>query len=251
MCKALREAKRETSWLSPDVTYEQAVHTFIQRSLEDEQFRNGVRSVTERIGTYAAMNALTRTLLRLTAPGVVDTFQGSELWNQSLVDPDNRRPVDYGHRRRLLDELDGTPLERLLASWSNGALKLFVTRTVLRTRKRLRALFVQGEYAALPAGDHAIAFTRTLAGRIVFCCAPRWSLRLTRGERPWPIGDVWQTQTVVLPAGHYRDAFTDREIYSPGTLRLSECFESFPLSLLVAEGAADPEPRNNLDDDDD
>jgi isoamylase len=238
MCKALREAKRETSWLSPDSSYEEAVHGFVQRSLEDEEFRRGVRSLTDRIGTYAAMNALTRTLLRLTAPGVVDTFQGSELWNQALVDPDNRRPVDYGRRRRLLDELDGTPLEQLLASWSNGALKLFVTRTVLRTRERLRRLFQQGEYAALSAGDHAIAFTRTLDGQIVFCCAPRWSLRLTRGERPWPLGDVWQNQTVLVPAGSYRDAFTGRELQCPGTLRLSQIFETFPLSLLVCEKAS-------------
>jgi isoamylase len=245
MRKAIREAKRETSWLSPDSLYEDAVLGFVQHSLEDDDLCGEIRSLTQRIGSYAAMNALTRAFLRLTSPGVVDTFQGSELWNQSLVDPDNRRPVDYGRRRRLLDELDGTSLEQLLSHWENGALKLFVTRTVLHTRQRLRPLFVQGEYGAVAAGDHAIAFTRTLEGRVVFCCAPRCSWLLTRGERPWPLGDVWREQTVLVPTGEYRDAFTGRSIYSPGSLRLSECFESFPLSLLVSDGAGGGEPARD------
>jgi (1->4)-alpha-D-glucan 1-alpha-D-glucosylmutase len=192
----------------------------------------------QRIGTAAAMNALSRTFLRLTAPGVVDTYQGSELWNQSLVDPDNRRPVDYRRRRGLLEELDGLSLEQLLSSWENGAVKLFVTRTALRTRQRMRKLFVQGEYAAVPAGEHAVAFTRTLDGQVVFCCAPRWSLRLTQGERAWPLGAVWKDQTVLVPSGEYRDAFTGRVLYSTGSLRLSECFERFPLLLLVSEPQA-------------
>ncbi|MEO8183050.1 MAG: malto-oligosyltrehalose synthase [Deltaproteobacteria bacterium] len=242
MCKAIREAKRETSWLSPNSTYEGAVLGFVKASLEDDELRGEIRALTQSIGSYAAMNALSRTLLRLTAPGVVDTFQGAELWNQSLVDPDNRRPVDYGRRRRLLDELDGMSVQQLLSSWENGAVKLFVTRTVLRTRERLRRLFVQGEYAAVPAGDHAIAFTRTLDGRVVFCCAPRCSLQLTRGERPWPLGKVWQEQIVSVPTGEYRDAFTGHSIYSPGSLRLSECFELFPLLLLVSEAAHADEP---------
>ncbi|HEU4583021.1 MAG TPA: glycogen debranching protein GlgX [Polyangiaceae bacterium] len=245
MCKALREAKRETSWLTPDHGYEEAVLAFVKGSLQDEEFRQAVQQLTQRIGTAAAMNALSRTLLRLTAPGVVDTYQGSELWNQSLVDPDNRRPVDYRRRRGLLEELDGLSLEQLLSSWENGAVKLFVTRTALRTRQRLRKLFVQGEYAAVPAGEHAVAFTRTLEGQVVFCCAPRWSLRLTGGQRPWPLGDVWGDQVVTVPSGEYRDAFTGRLLHSTGSLRLSECFERFPLLLLVSEPKA-PAPDSKV-----
>ena len=94
----------------------------------------------------------------------------------------------------------GTNVERVA--------NLFVTKTVLQTRQRWRDVFVHGEYAALPAGDHAIAFTRTFEGRVVFCCVPRLPYRLTRGERPWPLGDVWNSQTVPVPAGRYRDAFT-------------------------------------------
>jgi maltooligosyltrehalose synthase len=81
-----------------------------------------------------------------------------------------------------------------------------------------------------------IAFTRTLEKQVVLCCAPRLPLRLTRGERPWPLADVWQSQSVVVPAGQYRDAFTGRTLYSTGSLRLADCFEAFPLALLVSEG---------------
>jgi len=235
MCKALREAKQETSWTSPNASYEEAVLGFVGSSLGDPRFRQGVRELSEQMGPYAAMNALSRTLLRLCAPGVVDTYQGAELWNQSLVDPDNRCPVDYGQRRALLAELEGQAPEHLLSTWTTGQVKLFVTQTILQTRRRLREVFVQGEYAAVPAGQHAIAFTRSYQGRLVLACAPRLSLRLTGGQQPWPLGAVWGDQTILLPAGQYRDAFTGRILSSPGTLRLLESFASFPLLLLVSE----------------
>ncbi|HKO94061.1 MAG TPA: malto-oligosyltrehalose synthase, partial [Polyangiaceae bacterium] len=235
MRKAVREAKLETSWTAPDDNYEEAVLQFVGNSLEDPEFRRGVCELLGQIGPAAAMNALSRTLLRLCAAGVVDTYQGSELWNQDLVDPDNRRPVDFAQRRASLAELEGKPLEQLLSSWTTGQIKLFVTRTILHTRRRLREVFVQGEYAAVPAGEHAIAFTRAYHGRVVLACAPRLSLRLTGGRQLWPLGAVWGDQSIRLPAGVYRDAFTGRSLSSRGTLQLSECFAAFPLLLLVSE----------------
>ncbi|MEY4544786.1 MAG: hypothetical protein RL685_981, partial [Pseudomonadota bacterium] len=235
LCKAAREAKRETSWHTPNQAYEDALSAFVTSSLADPEFRSSVRKLTDRIGTPAACNALSRTLLRLCSPGVVDTYQGAELWNQSLVDPDNRQPVDYEHRRALLEQLEGKSQSELLSDWTSGALKLFVTRTVLDARKRLRDVFVLGEYAALPAGEHAIAFTRTYGNRMVLAAAPRLCLRLTGGERPWPLGDVWGEQALILPAGRYREVFTGRTIRCTGSVRLSECFKTFPLTLLVSE----------------
>jgi (1->4)-alpha-D-glucan 1-alpha-D-glucosylmutase len=235
MRKAMREAKQETSWISPNPSYEEAVLRFVESSLGDQEFRRSVRELCAQIGPPAAMNALSRTLLRLCAPGVVDTYQGAELWSQSLVDPDNRCPVDYAKRRALLAELEGKAPEHLLSNWTTGQVKLFVTQTILQTRRRLREVFVQGEYAAVPAGQHAIAFTRAYQGRLVLACAPRLSLRLTGGQQPWPLGAVWGDQTVLVPTGRYRDVFTGRILSSPGTLRLSECFASFPLLLLVSE----------------
>jgi (1->4)-alpha-D-glucan 1-alpha-D-glucosylmutase len=155
-----------------------------------------------------------------------------------LVDPDNLSPVDYERRRALLDEIQQSRdrqalIARLLEHWPDGALKLFVTHVALTTRSERREVFVHGDHAPLPAGEHLIAFIRTTAQSSVIVCVPRFPLRLTRGERPWPIADVWGDQTLLVPAGRYTDAFTLREFQTHGTLRLRELFSTFPLALLT------------------
>ena len=246
MQKATREAKLETSWIAPDNAYDQAVHQFVAGTLGDAAFRKTVAQFCAGLGTYAATNALTRTLLRICAPGVPDTFQGSELWNQSLVDPDNRRPVDFERHNALLGELATSTdrailLPRLLEDWPSGALKLFVTHVLLETRKQHSEVFVEGDYAALPAGKHAIAFTRTRGKDVVVACVPRLPYTLTRGQGPWPLGEAWGDQSITVPQGRYRDVFTQRSIRSNGSLRLAECLAMFPLMLLVSE----PEPARS------
>jgi (1->4)-alpha-D-glucan 1-alpha-D-glucosylmutase len=243
MQKATKEAKQETSWIAPDAVYDDGVSAFVKGALGDAAFRRKVRDFCTRLGPYAAMNGLSKTLLRLCSPGVPDTYQGAELWNQGLVDPDNRAPVDYARRRTMLAELAaasdrGALIEHLLRAWPDGSIKLFVVQVALQTRKRMPDVFLQGEYAALPAGDHAIAFTRTHGSGSVLVCVPRLSLRLTRGERRWPLGEVWGEQTIVVPSGSYRDAFTGRLLQAEGCLRLSDCFSTFPLTLLISEGLA-------------
>ena len=113
----------------------------------------------------------------------------------------------------------------------------------------MRDVFLHGDYAALPAGEHVIAFIRTTSERSAIVCVPRFARRLTRGERPWPVGDAWGNQTILVPAGRFRDAFTDRELVTQGTLRLAECFESFPLALLIgttgAPAKSSPKPSKN------
>jgi glycogen operon protein len=240
MQKATKEAKQQTSWIAPDAAYDGAVQGFVKAALENTELRHSVRDFCDRIGPSAAMNALSRTLLRLCSPGIPDTYQGSELWNQSLVDPDNRRPVDYAQRRAQLEKLTATSerselIQDLLETWADGTIKLFVTQVALQTRQHLPELFLQGEYAALPAGEHAIAFSRTKDARSVVVCLPRLSLRLTGGERTWPLGDVWREQNIPVPTGRYRDAFTGRYLRSHGHLRLADCFTLFPLALLVSE----------------
>jgi (1->4)-alpha-D-glucan 1-alpha-D-glucosylmutase len=242
MQKATKEAKQKTSWIAPDPDYDNGVAAFVKDALDDVAFRNGVRDFCTRLGPYAAMNGLSKTLLRLCSPGVPDTYQGAELWNQSLVDPDNRRRVDYARRREMLAQLEAASdraslIEQLLHTWPDGSIKLFVVQTALQARKRMPDVFLQGEYAALPAGGHAIAFSRTHGSGSVLVCVPRLSLRLTRGQRRWPLAEVWGEQAVVVPSGSYRDAFTGRLLEAHGALRLSDCFSSFPLALLVSEGA--------------
>src|SRR5205814_6935872 len=121
-----------------------------------------------RFATYGATNGLAQTLLKLTTPGVPDTYQGAELWDQSFVDPDNRRPVDFELRRNMLRDISQKERERpalcrqLIERWTDGGVKLYVIRTALKQRERMRSLFMSGDYEPLAAGDHAVAFARSL-----------------------------------------------------------------------------------------
>jgi len=240
MQKATREAKLETSWTAPDQVYDASLVRFVEGALWDSQFRLKVRDLCSELGIHAAVNGLAKSLLRLCSPGVPDTYQGAELWNQSLVDPDNRRPVEYEQRRSLLDDIDTASsrrelIDELLRTWSTGGVKLFATNVALKLRQRLREVFLRGDYAALPAGAHAVAFSRTLAPSAVIVAVPRLTLRLTKGRHQWPLGEVWGDTSIVVPPGTYRDAFTERELHADGALRLAECFRDFPLALLVSE----------------
>ena len=238
MEKATMEAKQETSWICPSASYDEAVRSFVARALNDDSFMEGVRVFCARIGPYGATNGLAKALLRLTSPGMPDTYQGSELWNQSLVDPDNRRDVDFGRRRAILDEIDATQdraalVKHLLATWEDGAVKLFVTRVALQVRAGLPEVFLRGNYEALHAGEHAIAFARTKGSDRVVVCVPRLSFKLSNGEQPFPLGGIWKDQTLALAAGHYRDAFTGGVIVSDGGVKLADVFAAFPVALLV------------------
>jgi isoamylase len=239
MHKATREAKEYTSWLSPSAAYDASVARFVDGTLGDDQLRAEIAAFCARLGTYGASNAIAKVLLRLCSPGIPDTYQGSELWNQSLVDPDNRGAVDYDRRRSLLHEIASTGdradlIARLLSRWEDGALKLFVTHVALSIRGQHRDVFVHGDHAPLPVGEHLIAFIRTTSRASVIVCAPRFPWRLTRGAHAWPLGKVWDDQTMLVPAGQYTDAFTLREFRTYGTLRLADVFASFPLALLIA-----------------
>lgn len=244
MEKATREAKQETSWVAPDVAYDEAARLFVHGALTDAAFRHAVRQLVSRIETYAAVNGLAKCLLRLCSPGVPDTYQGAELWNQSLVDPDNRRPVDYAGRRAMLRrmlEASRQPggraayLEHLLRTWPSGEIKLYVTHAALQARRHLPEVFRCGDYQPLNAGEHAIAFARTEGQRTVVVCVPRFALRLTRGERPWPMGDVWGDALLPLPRGSFENVLTGARIDSSNGLPLSECLSQLPVALLVSE----------------
>jgi isoamylase len=239
MLDATRDAQDHTSWVSPDTGYDDAVARFVAGTLDDDAFRAPVAEFCHGLGSYGATNAIAKVLLRLCSPGVPDTYQGAELWSQELADPDNRVEVDYARRRALLAEISSSTdraalIERLLDRWTDGALKLFVTHVALEARAERREVFVHGDHAALPAGQHLIAFIRTTAQASVIVCAPRFPRRLTQGQHPWTLGPVWGDQTLLVPAGRYRDAFTQREYQTHGTLHLAQVFETFPLALLIS-----------------
>lgn len=217
MVKAVREAKLRSSWGNPNTEYEEAVRQFVRAALERRDgnlFLTDILALVRRIARFGLFNGLSQTLCKLTAPGVPDIYQGNELWDFSLVDPDNRRPVDYALRRRLLAEAQAASSSQQLSlaeyarslvdSLEDGRSKLHVTWRALQLRRAHEELFRDGEYLPLRVtGQHAsrvVAFARRLADEMAIVIAPRLYLRLLgQDERP-PLGpDVWADTTIELP----------------------------------------------------
>ena len=225
MEKAVREAKLFTAWTAVDEGYEAALRGFIGGVLADSRFQAELATFAGGLTRAGRVNSLAWKLITLTAPGVPDIYQGSELWDLSLVDPDNRRPVDYDERRRRLAELEGLTAEQAWERADEGLPKLLVVSRTLRLRRRLPDAFGPAAgYRPLrgkgPREEHLVAFTR--ADRLL-TLAPRLPLKLA--------GD-WQGTTVEIPAGGWRDAFTGRE-WEGGVLPVADLLSAFPVSLLV------------------
>jgi (1->4)-alpha-D-glucan 1-alpha-D-glucosylmutase len=214
MIKAAREAKVRTSWANVNTEYEDALTQFVRTTLEAREgnlFLGDLVAVQKRLARFGLYNALSQVLCKLGAAGVPDIYQGNELWDFSLVDPDNRRPVDYDKRRRLLAELQARKPEaawvrELADSMDDGRAKLYLTWQMLQFRRAHQELFRWGEYIPLRvSGEHAsnlCAFARRHDGELIVCLAPRLYLRLL-GERDLPpLGaEVWENTLVELPRG--------------------------------------------------
>jgi (1->4)-alpha-D-glucan 1-alpha-D-glucosylmutase len=246
MAKALKEAKMNTSWIQPNEQWDSAMNEFVARVLDPSvknKFLPNFLPVAEEIARLGAINSLAQVVLKLTVPGVPDIYQGNEIWDFSLVDPDNRRPVDYAKRREMLDSLNGVPPEELLQNWPDGRIKLFVTQRLLLFRREHAVLFQQGNYLPLSvSGSFAeccVAFMREHEGGWIAVVIPRLSSRVGFP----PIGEKWKDTTVALPeslshAG-VKEIFTDRELRSEnGTILLSEAMSSLPFAVYANQGAA-------------
>jgi (1->4)-alpha-D-glucan 1-alpha-D-glucosylmutase len=225
MEKAAREAKVHTSWNAPQAEYEAALQAFVEGVHADERFRSELEAFLRPLAEPARVLSLSQVLLKLTAPGVPDLYQGEELWQHHLVDPDNRRPVDYEVRRRLLDELPGLSLEAIGARGAEGMPKLWLTTRALAVRRERPAAFgPQGAYEPLqatgPAADHVIAFARN---REAVTVAPRFPIRL---------GGRWEDTALALPEGRWRNELTGEE-WPSGGAPLSRLLARFPVALLT------------------
>lgn len=241
--KAAREAKQRTSWLNPNEPYEAALREFARSMLGDDSFSAGMCELSARLSSFGAANALAQVVLKMAAPGVADTYQGMEVFDQALVDPDNRRPVDYVSLRARLERLRRPRGDRqafvqeLLSSYADGDIKLYVVHRALTLRRRRASLFVDGAYRRLEGGEHVVAFGRETSGQSIVCAAVRHSFRRTRGDVPWAIGRVWEDEAIELPVGKYRDYFTGAAVEATPRARLAEVFAILPVALLVSEGA--------------
>ncbi len=244
--KSAREAKRETSWVNPREAYEEGVRAFVERSLHDPEFMGRMRAVCETIAVPGAVNGLAIALLRLCSPGVPDTYQGAELWNQSLVDPDNRRPVDWDAAARMWARTREGLADRralcraLLDTYADGRVKQYVTATALHARRDHRALFLRGDYAALPAGERVVAFARRHEGEEIVCAVPRLLHASADDRRRFPLGAVWgEARVPVRSSGTYRNLLTGASIEARGEVRARELFADFPAALLYKGGGED------------
>jgi (1->4)-alpha-D-glucan 1-alpha-D-glucosylmutase len=249
--KATREAKRHTSWINPNPAYDEGLAAFVADVLDAENtaFLDDFVPFQRIVARVGMINALAQTLVKLTAPGVPDVYQGQETWDLSLVDPDNRRPVDYALRRRMLDslaarrgEVEGTELAReLVEGWEDGRIKLHVVQQALRLRAALPALFGTGGYEPLAAegarAEHVVAFARVAEGAAAVTVVPRLVATLTR-ERGFalPAAEDWADTRLALPAalaGRWRNVFTGEEMRIGETgVEMERLLGTFPVALL-------------------
>jgi (1->4)-alpha-D-glucan 1-alpha-D-glucosylmutase len=241
--KACREAKQRTSWTAPDQAYEDGLERFVARILDPQDGRAFLADFLPfqaRVAVIGALNGLAQTLLKLTAPGVPDTYQGCELWDLSLVDPDNRRPVDFALRRAMLDQ-DADPAG-LLAGWRDGRIKQHVVARTLALRRAAPELFCGGYTALETTGQHAerlVAFARTSEDAAMVVIVPRLVAPLLDGaEIPLPPAHAWGDTRVALPeiaAGRLHDPLSGAIVEAePGGVLVADVLATLPVALLTA-----------------
>jgi (1->4)-alpha-D-glucan 1-alpha-D-glucosylmutase len=244
--KAAREAKQETSWLNPQAPYEDGLRTFIARILDDSvsgEFLESLSALAQRVALLGALNSLSQLTLKATLPGVPDFYQGTEFWDLSLVDPDNRRPVDFAPRAEALAALQMPDWEKLAQRWPDGRLKLAWTAHLLKMRTELAEAFADGDYQPLevsgPHRDHIVAFARKRGRNAAIVVAARWFAPFTQSGRIWPTVDAIDAAVNVQGFAVEGDADSGAEI------RVASLFEQLPAAVLKASvvGAARPVRR--------
>ena len=264
MRKATKEAKLNTSWINPNHAYDDAVQQFVSAVLSDEAFLEDFRKLCMAVTQGGMYNSLAQTLLKLTVPGVPDIYQGTEVWNFSLVDPDNRRPVDYEHRRQLLltmqERICGGKQElvsfvrELLANRTDGRVKLYVTHQALMQRRASPPLFQKGDYRPLyahgPRQNHICAFARRWGQEELLVVTPRFPTQLLPDPLALPIGPtVWGETWLLLPSADedesYYNLMTGESISvvlreGGPALALEKVFANFPVALLRAQPRETP-----------
>ena len=259
MIKALRESKEHSSWINVNVAYEDASSAFVQALLapgENNLFLSDFISLIRPIARLGLLNSLAQTLIKLVSPGVPDIYQGCELWQFNLVDPDNRRQVDFAHRQKLLVEIkslvNAPPeqwpkrLQPLIADMTDGRIKLYTHWQSLALRKRWFEVFRDGNYLPLRVhGEHAAhvcAFARHYGNRSIIALVPRLVMRLLGERNILPMGsEVWGDTTLELPSElvgiEWSNVFTGERYMATNKFELGQLLTHFPICLLAAEDA--------------
>ncbi len=257
MAKSIHEAKAHSSWQNPDPEYDEAIDKFVQAVLDrsgNEAFLSDFLGFQRFVSHHGMINSLAQTLLKIASPGVPDIYQGTELWDFSLVDPDNRRPVDYDRRSSMLSDIrsrqdNATELVRsLTGTWHDGRIKLFTHWRALDARRKYPGLFSVGEYRPLGTrGNHAssiFGFLRAEGSRTAIVAVPRLTTRLSIEDR-LPLGlDTWEDTVLELAdlaeGTSFRNVFTGSKVTTAAgggsaIIRAGDLFADFPIALLLSE----------------
>ncbi len=244
--KAAREGKQETSWLNPNEAYEAGLRTFLTRILDrsvSAEFLTSLETLAQRVSRLGALYSLSQITLKATMPGVPDFYQGTEFWDLSLVDPDNRRPVDFSGRAAALKSMDAPDWQSLVQNWSNGQLKLAWTRQLLKLRTELADVFAHGDYEPLevsgPHRDHVIAFARRRGRDAAIIAVAKSFAAFSQGGRAWPGADAFDG---ALNVSGYSVQGSGGGKADAAEVRLSALFQHLPAAVLKArfEGALKP-----------
>jgi len=248
--KVVREAKQHSSWVEPNEQYERAFCGFVDRILDSSasnKFQNDFSSFQKQIAAYGIFNSLSQTLLQMISPGVPDFYQGGELWDLSLVDPDNRRPVDFEKRKRFLDEIRSRQqdaatelIEELLRTRQDGRIKLFLIFKILAERRKRTGLFEKGDYQPLKVrgkyNDHVVGFIRGYGNEKAATIVPRFLTSLI-GANELPLGsEVWQDTEIPWPSalkGNWLNIITGESVRIKKFAQVSQILARFPVSLLI------------------
>jgi (1->4)-alpha-D-glucan 1-alpha-D-glucosylmutase len=263
MIKSVKEAKLHTSWLTPNEEYENAVARFVERVLTGpaaKRFLAAFAPLARRVAQVGMVNGLAQVVLKVGSPGVADFYQGTELWDLTLVDPDNRRPVDFNRRTAFLREAEAAlaapgdermrAIAEMLDHWHDGRIKLLVTTVGLRLRRQLPDLFLSGRYVPLATESAAraglVAFARVLEDHAVIFVAPRLVAPLVSSDHPIPLGgEAWKTSRIMLPQElarlTFRHDITGAEIQPTSAgdeswIFAGQLFETIPVGILAATG---------------
>jgi (1->4)-alpha-D-glucan 1-alpha-D-glucosylmutase len=261
IAKAMREAKTSTSWLNPNERFDEAMARFTTGILDARRSREFVRDLgefTARVAPWGWLNGLAQLLIKIATPGVPDFYQGTELWDDSLVDPDNRRPIDFDVRRRALEELrrraeqDGLHVlaRHLSGAMADGRVKMYVMRQALLFRRQHARLFLRGGYQPLEAAgdwaEHLCAFARVDAAACCVVVVPRFLARrgFAAGGHELPLGvEYWGNSRLPVPGAggrQWHNVFTgvmveaDDALDGGGSLLAGRVLSDFPVALLEA-----------------
>src|SRR6202163_1107662 len=241
--KAAREGKQETSWLNPHQAYEAGLRTFIDRILDrsvSAEFLNSLETLAQRVSLLGALNSLSQITLKATIPGVPDFYQGTEFWDLSLVDPDNRRPVDFTERANVLKQMELPDWQDLARDWADGHIKLAWTRHLLRLRNEFAEVFAHGDYEPLeisgPHRDHVIAFARRRGRDAAIIAVAKSFAAFSQGGRVWPRAEAFDGALGLN--GYAVEGIGGKA----AEVRLSALFQHLPAAVLKArfEGVLKP-----------